>query len=32
MILVEHGILARNPGGGRNTSYRLVTDYPPAGG
>ena len=26
MILVDHGVLARNPGGGRNTSYRLVTD------
>jgi Fic family protein len=25
-ILVDHGLLARNPGGGRNTSYRLVTD------
>ena len=26
-----HGLLARNPGGGRNTSYRLVTDSRPAG-
>ncbi len=25
-ILVDHGLLARNPGGGRNTNYRLVTD------
>ena len=25
-ILVGHGLLARNPGGGRNTSYRLMTD------
>ena len=25
-MLVDHGILARNPGGGRNTSYHLVTD------
>ena len=24
--LAAHGLLARNPGGGRNTSYRLVTD------
>ena len=24
MALVDHGLLARNPGGGRNTSYRLV--------
>ncbi len=24
--LVDRGLLARNPGGGRNTSYRLVTD------
>ncbi len=29
--LVDHSLLARNPGGGRNTSYRLVTDRPPAG-
>ena len=25
-ILVGHGLLARNPGGGRNSSYGLVTD------
>ena len=25
-VLVDHGLLARNPGGGRNTSYGLVTD------
>ncbi len=25
-VLVDHGLLARNPGGGRNTSYHLVTD------
>ena len=25
-LLMNHGLLARNPGGGRNTSYRLVTD------
>ena len=25
-FLVGHGLLARNPGGGRNTSYSLVTD------
>ena len=25
-MLVDQGILARNPGGGRNTSYHLVTD------
>ena len=25
-FLVEHGILARNPGGGRSTSYEIVTD------
>ncbi len=25
-VLVGHGLLAPNPGGGRNTSYRLVTD------
>ena len=31
MALVDHGLLARNPGGGRNTSYRLVSDRPPAG-
>ena len=29
--LVDHGLLARNPGGGRNTSYRLVTDSRRAG-
>ena len=26
MALVDHGLLTRNPGGGRNTSYRLATD------
>ena len=26
MALVDHGLLARSPGGGRNTSYHLVTD------
>ena len=31
MDLVAHGLLARNPGGGRNTSYRLVTDSRQAG-
>ncbi len=31
MALVAHGLLARNPGGGRNTSYRLVTDSQRAG-
>ena len=31
MALVDHGLLARNPGGGRNTSYRLVTDSRQAG-
>ena len=31
MTLVDHGLLARNPGGGRNTSYRLVTDSQRAG-
>jgi len=30
-LLVGHGLLARNPGGGRNTSYRLVTDSRQAG-
>ena len=30
-LLVGHGLLARNPGGGRNTSYRLATDSRPAG-
>ena len=25
-FLVGHGLLARSPGGGRNTSYSLVTD------
>ena len=30
-ILVGYGLLARNPGGGRNTSYRLVTDSRRAG-
>ena len=25
-FLVDHGLLARNPGGGRSTSYRLATD------
>ena len=31
LFLVGHGLLARNPGGGRNTSYRLVTDCQQAG-
>lgn len=31
MALVAHGLLARNPAGGRNTSYRLVTDSRQAG-
>ena len=31
MALVDHGLLAHNPGGGRNTSYRLVTDSRQAG-
>lgn len=30
-LLAGHGLLARNPGGGRNTSYRLATGSRPAG-
>ena len=31
LFLVGHGLLARSPGGGRNTSYRLLTDSRRAG-
>ncbi len=30
--LIERGILLRNPGGGRSTSYRILADFEPPGG